>query len=188
MLADTREPESEPVVRRSRRVCQRDREGIVAKCQQATIRIPITLFGLLLLPASAKRLVKLNKTLELVAVVLGQSELGAEQRALIVEDLEIGGDTATVALERCANRIAEILDRVFLRYTDFIIFLISDQSIRDVPERPLNDLFVGDQKLSLLRLGKVKVPAESTRRENGLRQLRCAAPGSDIGVYEGREH
>ena len=73
-----REPESEPVVRRSRRICQRVREGIVAKCQRAIIRIPITLFGLLLLPASAKCLVKLHKALELVAAVLGQGQLGAE--------------------------------------------------------------------------------------------------------------
>jgi hypothetical protein len=53
----------------------------------------------LLLPASAKCPVELYETLELVAAVLRQGQLGAEQRALIVKDLEIGGDAAGVALE-----------------------------------------------------------------------------------------
>ena len=63
------------------------------------VRTPITLFGLLLPPASAKRFVKLHKTLELVAAVLRQRQLGAEQRSLVIEDLEVGGDAATIALE-----------------------------------------------------------------------------------------
>jgi hypothetical protein len=61
-----------------------------------------------LLPASAKRLVELHKTLVLVAAVLRQGQLGAEERALVVENFQIGGDAAAVLLERCADRIAEI--------------------------------------------------------------------------------
>jgi hypothetical protein len=55
--------------------------------------------GSLLLPAAAKRLVKLHNALELVTAVLRQGQLGAEERALVVEHLEVGGDTAAVALE-----------------------------------------------------------------------------------------
>ena len=54
---------------------------------------------LLSLPAPAERLVKLYKALELVAAVLRQRELGAEQRTLVVEDLEVGGDAAAVAFQ-----------------------------------------------------------------------------------------
>jgi hypothetical protein len=54
---------------------------------------------LLLLPASAERLVKLHKALELVATVLREGQLGAEERTLVVEDFEIGSDAAAVALE-----------------------------------------------------------------------------------------
>jgi hypothetical protein len=42
------------------------------------VRIPIALFGLLLPPASAKRLIKLHKALELVAAVLRQGQLRGE--------------------------------------------------------------------------------------------------------------
>src|ERR1700726_4217705 len=143
--------------------------------------IGITL-RLLLPPAAAQRLVKLHYALELVAAVLRQSELGAEERALVVEDFQVGGDAAAVALERCGDRIAEILDGVFLRFADFVILLIPDQSVRDVPEGQLDGLLVSDQRLSLLRLSVAKVPAQSTRRENRLSNLPGYAPGSQIGV------
>src|SRR5260370_24254743 len=58
-----------------------------------------SLFGWLLLPAPAERPVKLHKALELVAAVLRQGQLGAAQRALVVEDLEGGGDAAAIARE-----------------------------------------------------------------------------------------
>ena len=141
-----------------------------------------TPLGLLLPPAAAEGFVQLHKALELVAAVLRQGQLGVEQRPLVVEDLEVGGDAAAVALERCAYRIAEILKGVFLRFADFVILLITDQSVRDVPEGQLDGLFVSDQILSLLRLSVAKVPAESTAFENRLSNLPGYAPGSYIGV------
>src|SRR5260370_4312933 len=101
---------------------------------------------------------------------------------LVVEDFQEGGDASAVALEGCADRIAEVLDGVLLRHADFVIFLISDQSVGNVPEGQLDGLFVGDQFLSLLGLGGAKVPAQSTAFEDRLSNVPGYAPSSYIGV------
>jgi hypothetical protein len=62
-------------------------------------RVPTTPLGLLLPPAAAEGFVKLHEALELVAAILREGQLGVEKRALVVEDLEVGGDAAAVALE-----------------------------------------------------------------------------------------
>src|SRR5258708_7045472 len=77
---------------------------------------------------------------------------------------------------------------LLLRYANLVILLISDESVGDIPEGQLDGLFVSDQRLSLLRFGGAKVPAESTAVENGLRQLSADAPCSNIRAYEGREY
>src|SRR6266436_3376369 len=103
----------------------------------STSRLPSFLelrLRLLLPPAAAEGLIKLHNALEFVTAVLREGKLSAEQRALVVEDFQVGRDATAVAFQRCSNRIAEILHRVFLRFTDFVILLISDQSIRDVSE------------------------------------------------------
>ena len=98
----------------------------------------------LLLPAAAKRLVKLHEALKLVAAVLRQGQLGVEQRALVVQNFKVGGDAAAVSLERRADRIAEILNCGLLRCADFVKLLISDESVGGVPESELDNLSVSD--------------------------------------------
>jgi hypothetical protein len=48
-------------------------------------------------PASAKSLIKLHQALVLVASGLRESKLGAEQRSLPIENLEVYGDTSPAA-------------------------------------------------------------------------------------------
>jgi len=73
---------------------------------------PLSYLFLTLLPASAKRLVKLDQALALVASGLGERELGVEQRSLPIEDFEVGGDAAPIPYEGCVDGILQIPDRV----------------------------------------------------------------------------
>ena len=69
-----------------------------------------------------------------------------------------------------------------------MIFLISDQGIRDIPEGLLDSLFVCDQLLALLRFGESKIAAQLTTLKNRLRDVRSVTPGGEIGIQYRREH
>src|SRR5260370_24201586 len=105
-------------------------------------------------PSPAQSLVQLYKALIFVATILGQRKFGVKQRTLRVEDLEIRGDTATVALQRSVHRFLKVMDRDLLRHAYAVKFVISDQRIGDITEGSLDRFFVGDQVLPLLTFGE----------------------------------
>ena len=106
--------------------------------------------GVLGLPPSAERLIELHEALKLVAAILRQSELRVEQRSLVVEDFEIGGDAASIALQRSVHGVGEIFHGDFLCDANFVILLVGNQGVGDVAESELDSLLIGDQKLPLL--------------------------------------
>src|SRR5580658_10423882 len=57
---------------------------------------------------------------------------------------------------------------MFLLDSKLSILAISNQSIRDVPKRPLNRLFVGQARLLALRLGQTNVRLKPSTLEYGL--------------------
>ena len=105
-----------------------------------------------LLPAASKRLIELHKALIFVTPRLRQSELGIVERALTIEDLEIGGDASPVARKREVYRVLQVVDSFSLANPHLMIFLISDQGIGDITEGPLDGLLVSNQGLLVLRL------------------------------------
>lgn len=141
---------------------------------------------LLLPPAAAEGLIKLDQALKLVSSVLRQGELRAEQRALIIEYLQERGDPSAIAFEGSGDRVAEILHRDLLRQADLVILLVGNQGVGNILERALDGLLVRDQRLTLLRLGSTKVPAEPSGLKNGLRQLCSGAPSAQIEIDEAR--
>jgi hypothetical protein len=75
------------------------------------------------LPSSTEGLMELHEALKLVAAVLCQGELCAEQGALVVQDFEVRGNPAAKALQGSGDRVAEIFHRNFLRHTHLVILL-----------------------------------------------------------------
>ncbi len=132
------------------------------------------------LPASTECLIKLHQALVLVASRLGKSKLGTKQRSLPIEDLEIGGDTSTIAHQGRVDGILQIFNCCLLRDADFMNLLITDQCIGDIAKRQLNGLLICDQFLPMLRLRQFQIPAESAARENWLSDLGAIGPDSSL--------
>src|SRR5579863_1516712 len=122
----------------------------------------------LLLPAAAEGTVKLNETLVFGTASTGESELGAEERALAIQDFEIRGGATSVAHIGQADGLDEVCNAIFLADADLVALLVADERIGNISERVLNRLAVGEQRLLVLRFGDVQVPAKSSAGENGL--------------------
>jgi hypothetical protein len=65
-----------------------------------------------------------NEYLKLVAAVLCQGELCAQQGALVVQDFVVRGNPAAKALQGSGDGVAEIFHRNFLRYAHLVILLV----------------------------------------------------------------
>ena len=66
---------------------------------------------------------------------------------------------------------------MLLLFADFVVFVIANQSVRNIAERALNRLLVADESLPLLGLGVAQIVTQFTTFEDRLRKFRCI--GSD---------
>jgi hypothetical protein len=71
----------------------------------------------------------------------------------------------------------KILDSLLLALADAVVFVIANQSVRNIAERTLNRLLVADESLPLLRLGVAQIVTQCTTFKDRLGKCRCI--GSD---------
>ena len=134
----------------------------------------------LLLPAAAEGTVELNETLVFGAAGAGESEFGAEEGALAIQDFEIRGGATSVAHIGQADGLDEVRNAIFLADADLVALLVADECIGNISEHVLNGLAVGDQRLLVLRFGDSQVAAKSSAGENGLAHLGAVGPDSEL--------
>ena len=141
----------------------------------------------LLLPAAAEGTVELNETLVFSTASTSESEFGAEEGALAIEDFEIRGGATSVAHIGQADRLDEVRNAIFLADADLVALLVADECIGNISERVLDRLAVGDQRLLVLRFGDVQVAAKSSAGENGLAHVGAVGPDSELRTHQAGE-
>src|SRR5262245_37999800 len=97
------------------------------------------------LPAAAECAVEPHDREEFVSQELGKLQLGVEELALGVEDLEVAGDAAAIADVRQPRGVEQGVDERFLLNAGFGPLAVLDEGIRDVTECLLDRLLVADQ-------------------------------------------
>ena len=136
------------------------------------------------LPASAECPVKLHQALVLAPSRLGECQFFVIQRPLPVQHFKVGRGTAPVAHDRQADRLLQIRDTILQTKPYLVLLLITDERIRDVPERPLNSLPVRNQSLLVLGLSEAEIPAQRATSENRLAYLGAVRPEAQLRTHE----
>src|SRR5438445_8267929 len=137
----------------------------------------------LLRPASAECPVKLHETLVLGAARLREREFSGKQRPLAVQNFEIRCGASLIAHVGEPNGLLQVRDGIFLAHPHLMKFLISDDCVRNIPERALNRLLVRDQSLLMLRLCQPQISPKSSAGENRLAHLCAVRPGPDLRAH-----
>src|SRR5690349_8455566 len=113
-------------------------------------RFPLQEDNVGLLPAAAEGLIELHKALVFVIARLRQTQFSTEQGPLAIEDVEISRRAASITHQRNADRLLKVLHGLLLPLAGAMVFLIANQGVRNIAERPLDRLLIADQGLPIL--------------------------------------
>jgi len=151
------------------------------------MKVGVQIYRNLLLPASAKRPIKLHETLIFIPSSLRQSEFRGEQRPLAVQHFEISGGAALVAHVGEADRLIQVCYELLLLNSHLMEFLVCDQGIGYISEGALNGLLVDEQSLLVLRFGEVQISSKGAPGEDGLTYLSAVGPNSCVRAHHARK-
>ena len=96
------------------------------------------------MPAAAEGAIQADEALVFGALSLGECKLGVEERALAVEDFEVGGSAAAIAHVGEADGFLQIGDRVLLAKANLMKLFVVDERIGNVSKSQLDGLAVGE--------------------------------------------
>src|SRR5258708_18765125 len=86
---------------------------------------------------------------------------------------------AAISHERHFDRFLEILDSLLLALADCVVFVVANQSVRNITERALDGLLIGDQSLPFLRLRIPQIVAQRAALKDRLAQTSRVASYSE---------
>src|SRR6516225_11902731 len=128
---------------------------------------------LLVLPAAAEGAIEADEALVFGALGLSERELGVEERALPIENFEVGGSAAAITHVREPDGFRQIGDGVLLANANLMKLLVVDERIGNVSKSQLDSLAVAEKRLAVLRFGKVQIAFQSAAGEDRLGDLKA---------------
>src|SRR5580700_10598363 len=111
----------------------------------------------LLLPASAERLVELDEASVFVSPRGCERQFCPVKRPLSVEHFEIGRCAAFVAQGGNADGFLQISDTILLAHSHLMKLFVTDERVGNISESLLDRFSVCDESLLVFRLGQVQV-------------------------------
>src|SRR5262249_43106620 len=122
-----------------------------------------------------------------VAAGRGQCQFGRIERALSVQDFEVGRGSTLVTKRGDAHGLLKVGYRVLLAHPDLMELFVADQGVGDVAESTLDGLPVGDERLLVLRLGESKISAQASACKDRLAYLCTVGPNANLRSHEAGE-
>ena len=121
-----------------------------------------------LLPAAAEGGVELDEGEGFVLLRGDESELRVEEVGVVGEDFEVAGGSALIADAGEARGVLRGGDELLLLDAGVAGLLGGDERVGDVAEGAEDGLLIVEDQLLFLRLGELKLAAESAACEEGL--------------------
>ena len=104
----------------------------------------------MVLPAAAEGAIEADEALVFGALSLSERELGVEERALTIENFEVGGGAAAITHVREPDGFRQIGDGVLLANANLMKLLVVDERIGNVSKSQLDCLAVTEKRLAVL--------------------------------------
>src|SRR6516225_462 len=139
---------------------------------------------LLVLPAAAEGAIEADEALVFGALSLSERELGVEERALTIENFEVGGGAAAITHVREPDGFRQIGDGVLLANANLMKLLVVDERIGNVSKSQLDSLAVAEKRLAVLRFGKMQIAFQSAAGEDRLGDLKAVGPNAKLRTHE----
>src|ERR1700733_4229668 len=123
-----------------------------------------------LLPAAAKRAIKLNHRLQFHQPQLRQRELSGKQVALRIQDLKVAIQAAAIAQVGQPHAFRKRGHQLFFLATLLARTSVNGQGVGHFAQRAIDGLLIGDQHLALLCFRELDACAEARveNREQGI--------------------